>query len=69
VSNALPSVYLFRVEAKPNLTPGSLELFDHIIGDTAARLKALGDLDTVTETDMVTGAGIAYQPPAVKPAS
>jgi fumarate reductase subunit D len=66
VSNALMSLYMFRTEAEPNVTPQALELFDHIIADTSAKLKALGDLEKVIETDMAMGAGIEYQQPAVK---
>jgi hypothetical protein len=61
VSNALMSLYLFRAEAEPNVSPASLEQFDHIIADTAAKLKAIGDLETVAEARMAAGAGIDYQ--------
>ena len=61
VSNALMSLQLFRVEAEPHVSSQSLDLFDRIISETAAKLKALGDLEHVTETDMEMGAGIDYQ--------
>jgi hypothetical protein len=60
VSNALMSLYMFRMEAEPNVSPHALELFDHIVGDTSAKLKALGDLTHVTEVDMAIGTGIEY---------
>ena len=60
VGNALMSLYLFRMEAEPNVSPDSLKLFDDIVADTSAKLKALGDLTFVTETDMSMGPGIAY---------
>jgi hypothetical protein len=60
VSNALMSLYLFRMEAEPSVSPDALKLFDGIVADTSAKLKALGDLNQVTETDMSIGSGIAY---------
>ena len=54
------SLQLFRTEAEPYASSESLALFDHIIADTVAKLRALGDLDHVPETDMEIGRGIAY---------
>jgi len=34
---------------------------DSIIGETAAKLKALGDLEHVVEIDMSMGTGIDYR--------
>jgi hypothetical protein len=39
----------------------SLALFDHIIADTAERLKKIGDLEIVAEIRMSAGMGIEYQ--------
>jgi hypothetical protein len=65
VSNALMSLYLFREEAEPNVSPHALALFDQIVGETAAKLKAIADLEVVNATQMTIGAGIAY--PSVPP--
>jgi hypothetical protein len=43
-----------------------LQSFDEIINDTATKLRALGELDHVAETDMVLGKGIAYESPTTK---
>ena len=69
VNNALMSLQLFRIEAEPHISSRSLVLFDHIVAETAAKLKAIGDLEDVTETQMATGTGIAYQSslPTAKP--
>jgi len=61
VGNALMSLYMFRVEAEPSVSHQSLALFDHIIADTAERLKKIGDLEIVAEIRMSTGMGIEYQ--------
>ena len=69
VGNALMSLYMFRTEAAPSVSPQSLELFDRIVADTADRLKAIADLEQVTETDMVMGPGVEYpgRPPTDNP--
>jgi len=61
VNNALMSLYEFRGEAEPHVAPESLERFDRIIAETAAKLTALGDLEHITETQMTMGPGIDYQ--------
>jgi hypothetical protein len=68
VSNALMSLYEFREEAEPHVSTRALELFDHIIADTAQRLQTIGDLENVAEKPMVIGMGIDYPipPPAGK---
>jgi PAS domain S-box-containing protein len=58
VSNALMSLYMFRTEVEGHASEKALLLFDQTISDTAAKLKALGDLDRVVETQMVMGTGI-----------
>jgi hypothetical protein len=60
VGNALMSLYMFRAEAEPSVSHQSLALFDHIIADTAERLKKISDLETVAETRMSAGMGIEY---------
>jgi len=64
VGNALMSLYLFRAEAEPSVSPVSLAQFDHIIADTAAKLKAISDLKTVVETQMAAGPGVHYHEPS-----
>ena len=59
--SALMSLYLFRAEAEPSVSHQSLALFDHIIADTAERLKKISDLETVAESRMSAGMGIEYQ--------
>jgi PAS domain S-box-containing protein len=66
VNNALMSLCLFRNEAEPHVSPPSLQLFDDIINETVSKLRALGDLDHVAETDMVIGTGISYQSNSTK---
>jgi PAS domain S-box-containing protein len=63
VSNALMSLYAFREEAEPHVSTRALKLFDHIIGDTAQRLQAIGNLENVAEKPMVIGIGIDYPIP------
>ena len=61
IGNALMSLYEFRGEAEPHVAPQSLEQFDRIIAETAAKLRTLGDLEHVTEAQMAMGPGIDYQ--------
>jgi hypothetical protein len=42
------------------VTPEALAFFDGIVAETAAKLKAIGDLETVRETPMTVGMGIDY---------
>jgi PAS domain S-box-containing protein len=60
VGNALTGLQLFRFHAEQHVPPRSLEQFDRIVTETADRLKALGDLDQVVETEMGMGTGIVY---------
>jgi PAS domain S-box-containing protein len=60
VNNFLNGVLLIRDEAEGLLAPDSLALFDHMIGETTAKLKILGDLTTVTEQPTPIGAYIKY---------
>jgi PAS domain S-box-containing protein len=60
VGNALMNLQLFRFDAEQFVPPQALEQFDKIVTETADKLKALGDLDHVVETDMAMGTGILY---------
>jgi PAS domain-containing protein len=64
VGNALMSLYLFRAEAEPNVSPAALAQFDHIVEDTAGRLKAIADLERVVEISMAAGPGVDYREPS-----
>jgi hypothetical protein len=66
VSNALMSLYAFRAEAQPHVSPQAVELFDHIIADTALRLQTIGNLEKITEKTMAMGMGLDYPNPAAK---
>jgi hypothetical protein len=61
VNNFLNSLQLFRMEAEDVLPPESLQLFDELVKDTAARIKMLGDLDSTPETKVAVGIGIDYE--------
>jgi PAS domain S-box-containing protein len=61
VNNALMSLYEFRGEAEPHVAPQSIERFDRIIAETAAKLTALGDVECIAETQTAMGTGIDYQ--------
>jgi PAS domain S-box-containing protein len=69
VNNALMSLHMFRTEVEGLASREALGLFDQTLLDTAARLKVLGDLDRVVETQMEMGSGIEYPscPPTRKP--
>ena len=58
VNNGLMSLCMFRSDVEGLASPESLRLFDQIVGDTAAKLQELGDLDRVVEKSMVMGVGI-----------
>ncbi len=64
VNNYLNTLQILRLEAaKDPLSPRSLELFDRLTDETVAKLRALGDLETVTEKQMAIGIGIDYERP------
>jgi hypothetical protein len=61
VNNFLNNLQLFRMEAEDGpLSPESLNLFDDLIYETAEKLKTLGDLESVNETEMASGTGISH---------
>jgi hypothetical protein len=63
VGNFLNSIQLVRMECDGVLPEQSIELFDHLIAEASAHLKALAELDHVHEKPMAIGAGIAYPLP------
>jgi hypothetical protein len=63
VGNFLNSMQLVRMECDGVLPEQSIELFDHLIAEASAHLKALAELDHVHEKPMAIGAGIAYTLP------
>ena len=60
VNNLLSSLQLVHLEAENQLPPEMLALVDRIVEEAAAKLKALGDLETVKEKEMAMGLGIDY---------
>ena|ERR1700730_2582207 len=59
VNNFLNNMQLFRMEAEDGpLSVESLKLFDDLINETAEKLKALGDSESVVEYKMASGIGI-----------
>jgi hypothetical protein len=59
MNNFLNNVQLFRMEAEDGpLSVESLKLFDDLINETAEKLKALGDSESVVEYKMASGIGI-----------
>ena len=60
VNNLLSNLQLVHFEAENQLPPEMLALVDRIVEEAAAKLKALGDLETVKEKEMAMGLGIDY---------
>ena len=60
VNNMLNGLQLVHLQAVGHVPAETLELMDEAIRECAAKLKALGDLETVTEKEMVLGPGIDY---------
>ena len=60
VNNLLNGLRLVHLEAEGHVPPEMLELVDRTIQEAAVKLKALGDLETVTEKEMGLGPGIDY---------
>ena len=63
VNNALNQLQLVRLEAEGHVPDASLELFDEVIHETAAQLKALGNLEAYAEKQMAAGRGLDVGPP------
>ena len=67
VNNFLNNMQLFRMEWEDGaLTPESLKVLDSLIFETAAKLKALGDSEVVSEVQMGNGIGIQPQRLAIE---
>ena len=49
------------------LPPESLQLFEQLVNQATAHLKALGDLDRLETKPMAVGAGIKYPEPELPP--
>jgi PAS domain S-box-containing protein len=60
VNNLLGNLQFVHQEAEGQLPAEMLALVDRMIQDAAVKLKALGDLETVTEKEMAIGVGIDY---------
>ena len=60
VNNLLNGLQLVHLEAGGHVSAETLELVDRTIQEAAVKLKALGDLETVTEKEMGLGLGIDY---------
>jgi PAS domain S-box-containing protein len=60
VNNLLNSLQLAHHEVEGQVPDETLTLVDRMIQQAAARLKSLGDLETVREKEMVIGLGIVY---------
>jgi hypothetical protein len=57
-NNCLNELQLFRFEARDALSQESLASFDQTVRATAAKLKALGDLESFAEKQLPTGPGL-----------
>ena len=57
VNNFLQNLQLFRLEAEKSnaISEDYLRLFDSLIDETTTKLKTIGDLDEVVETEMQSG--------------
>jgi len=60
VNNLLNGLQLVHLEAEGHVPAEILEQVDRTIQEAAVKLKALGELETVTEKEMSLGLGIDY---------
>ena len=60
VNNLLNGFQLLRLEGGTQMPAEMLMLIDQMIDEASAKLKALGDLQTVNEREMAVGLGIEY---------
>ena len=58
VNNNLNQLQLLRLEAEGCVPDTALERFDATIQDTAAQLRALGDMEIFAEKPMASGSGL-----------
>jgi hypothetical protein len=63
VNNLLNSLQLVHHEVEGQLPGEMLTVVDGMIQEAAAKLKSLGELETVKEKEMVIGLGIEYPNP------
>jgi hypothetical protein len=63
IGNFLVSMQYMRSEAEFCMTGETLELFDSLIHEVKAQVKALADVDSVKEKKMAIGTGIDYPAP------
>ena len=61
VNNALNEMQLFRLNAEGLMPEESLMSFDELIKRTAAKLKALGDLESIPDRESPIGRTIDYE--------
>jgi hypothetical protein len=64
VNNSMMNLQWIRLEATERLSPEVLNRFDQIIQDTAAELKALGDVAELIERPFAIGTVVAYDLPS-----
>ena len=64
VNNCLNQLQLLRISAEGHVPEESLQLFDAAIHDASAKLRAMADVTTFTETRMAIGPGLAFEPDA-----
>lgn len=67
MGNFLNSIQLVRLESEARMSPESIELFDRLIAETDAQLKALGQLEHLELKPMAVGSGIRYDEPHQTP--
>ena len=67
MGNFLNSIQLVRLESEARMSPQSIELFDRLIAETGAQLKALGQLEHLEIKPMAVGSGIKYDEPQQPP--
>jgi PAS domain S-box-containing protein len=60
LNNFLNNLQLVHLQADGELPPEMLAVVDRLIQEAAAKLKALGDLETIKEKEMALGQGIDY---------
>ena len=60
VNNLLNGMQLVHLEAEGHVAPEVLAVVDRTIQEAAVKLKALAELETVTEKEMSLGLGIDY---------
>jgi hypothetical protein len=61
VGNFLNGLQLVRLEADDSLPPDVVDLLERLTDETAGKLKALGDLESVPEKQLPVGVVIDYE--------